>query len=527
MTWRDEAVARLENEHFDVLVIGGGATGAGIALDAATRGLKVALTERADFSEGTSSRSTKLLHGGVRYLEQAVLKFDRSQFNLVRDALHERHTLLRLAPHLTRSIPLVTPLYRWFELPYYWVGLKMYDLFSGRGFRIGASRLLSRTKTLERLPGLSANGLRGSVMYFDGQFDDSRMNIALLRTAVEHGAVVLNHAAVTGLEAEADRISAAVVKDLVGGTELRISASAVINATGPFADEIRRMDEPEAGDILTASSGTHIVLAGDILPGDSGMLIPKTHDGRVLFLLPWQGHTLVGTTDNPATAEADPVAPADDIDYLLDYLNRYLDRSFSRDDVLSAWTGFRPLVKPQKSVGGTAEITRDHHITVSRRGLVTITGGKWTTYRHMASDALERAVSSAQLTVSGPGITADLPLKGAAGFSTDLAGQLQSSSGLDPDIATHLANAYGGEAIDVLELGKNQGLLARLHPAHPYLEAEVVFARDNEYAVGADDVLERRLRLSFLDRAAAESVRARVEELLQFTGSAGTRQTAG
>ena len=513
MNWRDAALERLAGQQFDLLIIGGGATGAGIALDAVTRGLSVALVERADFSEGTSSRSTKLLHGGVRYLEQAVLKLDRSQFRLVRDALHERHTLLRLAPHLTRSIPLVTPLYRWPELPYYWAGLKMYDLFSGRGLRIGASRLLNRTETLRRLPGLNSDGLRGSIMYFDGQFDDSRMNIALLRTAAGHGAVVLNHAAVTGLGVSEDRIASASVRDRLGGTTVEVSARAVINATGPFVDEVRRMDNSQASDILTASSGTHVVLAGDILPGDSGMLIPKTHDGRVLFLLPWQGHTLVGTTDDPAEAEADPRAPEADIDYLLEYLNRYLDRSFTRSDVLSSWTGFRPLVKPQRSVG-TAQITRDHHIEVSARGLVTVTGGKWTTYRHMASDALERAITSAGLLPSGPSRTADLPLQGAEGFSAGLAGELTATFGLEPDVATHFAHAYGGEAPEVARRGRELGLLQRLHPDHPYLEVEVIQARDSEYAITADDVLERRLRIGFLDRAASEACRARVEELL-------------
>lgn len=511
---REQTLKRLQTEQFDLLVIGGGATGAGIAVDAATRGLSVALLERADFSEGTSSRSTKLLHGGVRYLELAVKKLDMSQFRLVRDALHERHTVLSLAPHLSRPFPLITPLYRWFELPYYAIGLKMYDWFSGRGYRIGASQVLSRAETLKRLPGLKADGLRGSVLYYDGQFDDSRLNLALIRTAVRHGAVALNHAQVTGLLHDSGRVSGAHFTDgtgLQGGT---VRARAVINATGPFVDELRRLDEPDAEPLLTASSGTHIVLSGDLLTGESGMLIPRTDDGRVLFMLPWHGHTLVGTTDNPAVAEADPTAPEVDVDYLLDYLGRYLQRSFSRSDVLSAWTGFRPLLRPSREVG-TAQITRDHHVGASATGLVTVTGGKWTTYRHMAADALDRAVKVAGLTPAEPSRTAELPVTGAEGFSPGLAGQLRSAHGLDEAVAEHLAHAYGGEAEQVLELGRELGLLSRLHPQHPYLEAEVVFARLHEFAVSADDVLERRLRLAFVDRAAAESVRERVSELLR------------
>lgn len=512
LAWRDDALKSMVGQRFDVLVIGGGATGAGIALDAASRGLSVALLERADFSEGTSSRSTKLLHGGVRYLELAVKRLDRAQFRLVRDALHERHTLLRLAPHLTRTVRLVTPLYRLLELPYYWTGLKAYDLVSGPGFRIGSSRLLSREETLRRLPGIRAEGLRGSVMYYDGQFDDSRMNVALVRTAEANGAVVLNHAEVRALLGGPGRVTGARFEDRVGSGSYEVEAQVVINATGPFADEIRMLDDPSAEKILTASSGTHIVLAGNLLAGDTGMLLPRTDDGRVLFLLPWQGHTLVGTTDNPATAEAYPTAPTEDIDYLLDHLGRYLERGLSRADVLSAWTGFRPLVKPQRSVA-TAQITRDHHIEVSERGLVTVTGGKWTTYRHRASDALDRAIETGKLS-AGPSRTAELQLVGAAGYGPTLASELAARYELAADVAGHLAHAYGGEAPEVAELGRQLGLLQRLHPRHPYQEVEVVFAQMREYAVTADDALERRLRLGFLDRDAAESVRGRVGELL-------------
>lgn len=510
--WREHALKKLTAQQFDVLVIGGGATGAGVALDAASRGLSVALLERADFSEGTSSRSTKLLHGGVRYLEQAVKRLDRAQYRLVRDALHERHTLLRLAPHLTHTLPLVTPLYNWLELPYYWVGLKAYDMVSGPGYRIGSSRLLSKAETLRRLPGLRAEGLRGSVMYYDGQFDDSRMNVALLRTAEAHGAVVLNHAEVVQLLSEGDRTVGAAFQEGMNGVIHEVRARAVINATGPFVDQVRRLENPDVADLLTASSGTHIVLAGDLISRDNGMLIPKTDDGRVLFMLPWQGHTLVGTTDNPATAQASPAAPEEDIEYLLDYMNRYFSTDTDRTQVLSAWTGFRPLVQPSENLS-TAEITRDHHIEVSAMGLVTVTGGKWTTYRHMASDALDRAVAGAGLKAAACR-TASLPLVGAEGYGPSLAGDLVRRYSLATDVAEHMARAYGGEAFEVVQLGSGIGLLDRLRPEHPYLEVEVVWAKTREYAMTVDDVLDRRLRLGFLDRAAADSARQRVAELL-------------
>src|SRR5690554_5275284 len=475
---RESALAALGADSFDIFIIGGGATGAGIALDAAARGLKVGLAERADFSEGTSSRSTKLIHGGVRYLELAVKKLDRSQLNLVRSALHERYTLLRIAPHLSRAFPLLTPLYRYWELPYYYTGLKMYDLIAGR-HRIGASRLLGRRATMTELPGLSGDGLKGAVEYFDGQFDDSRMVISLLRSARQRGATVLNHASVTALDVTAGEVT---VQDGPTGSVVQVHAKVIINATGPFADAVRRMDEPDAPDLLTASSGSHIVLEGGIVPSRSGMLIPRTDDGRVLFLLPWQGHTLVGTTDDPAVAEAAPDAPERDVDYLLDYVNRYMDRAFTRADVLSAWTGFRPLLKPSRDAS-TASITRDHYIGTSPSGLITVTGGKWTTYRLMAEDAVDLAIRQGALSPPRPCSTGDLLLTGAEGFDPGSGGALAAEFGLDADIASHLLHAYGSEAAAVIG---SKGGHTRLHPDHPYLEEEVKHARDFEFALSAE-----------------------------------------
>lgn len=529
---RSERFARLSREGFDVLVVGGGATGTGIALEAASRGLKTALVERHDFSSGTSSRSTKLVHGGVRYLEQAVKHADRSQFHLVREALRERAILLRNAPHLAHPLALLTPIYGALELPYYFTGLKLYDMLAGRA-NLQPSRLVNRDQAVERFPMLKQTGLKGAVEYHDGQFDDARMNVTLALTAAREGALVLNYAGVTELTKAEGRVTGVVAQGALDGDPgpLEVRARVVVNATGPFVDELRRLDEPDTDPILETSSGIHIVLPSRFSPPGTGLLIPKTEDGRVLFLLPWLGHTLVGTTDNPAPVEEDPHASEVDVEYILRHVRKYFDLPVERADVSAAWSGLRPLVQ-QDAVGrvggedvthhgakrpqggGTARISRDHTILVSASGLVTVTGGKWTTYRRMAEDAVAVVVSHAELTPSRESVTAHLELVGAAGFVEDGGAPLAKEFGLAPDVAAHLARAYGDRAPAVARLAAD-GLGARLAPAHPYVEAEVVHARDHEFAHTADDVLRRRTRLGFLDEAAAEAARARVEELLR------------
>jgi len=521
VSWRQRALERLGGERFHVLVIGGGATGAGIALDAAARGLDVALVEAQDFAEGTSSRSTKLLHGGVRYLEAAVKKLDGGQLRLVRSALHERRTLLDIAPHLTRRVPLLTPLYQWWEAPYYLTGLKLYDLLSGGRFRIGASTFLSPDRTVELVPELKREGLKGSVRYFDGQFDDARMVIAILRRAAAEGAVVVNHAAVTALRKQGGRVAGATVSDGLGGSAIEVEADVVINATGPLADTVLRLDDPDAPPLLTVSSGAHLVLDGRHLPHEAGLLVPRTDDGRVIFLLPWQGHTLVGTTDNPAEPSADPRATEEEIDYLLEHVARYLDADLTRGDVKAAWSGLRPLLRPRSpGSGGTAAITRDHLIERSASGLVTITGGKWTTYRQMAEECVDLAVEAGRLPALGPSTTATMPLAGAEGWRPGGAERLATDFGLPSDVCAHLDAAYGSDATEVARLATEAGLAERLHPDHPYIEAEVPFAVTREFAVDADDVLSRRLRLRFLDEAAADACEPRVRELIAAATSA-------
>ena len=508
---REEHLQRLKTQTFDLLVIGGGATGAGVALDAVSRGLSVALVERDDFSAGTSSRSTKLIHGGVRYLEQAVKKFDRTQFNLVRDALKERAILLKIAPHLSRELPLVTPLYNWLEVPYYMTGLKLYDALAGKA-KLQPSRFVDAQEALNRFPMLKPEGLRGGVLYYDGQFDDARMNVSLALTAATLGAAVANHVEVAALCKENGTLSGAALRDTLTGEGWEVSAKVVINATGPFADAVRHMDDPDALPMLSASSGAHIILDERFSPPATGLLIPQTEDGRVLFLLPWLGHTLIGTTDHPAPITPHPEATEDDIDYILRHVHRYFSLPVSRADVKASWSGLRPLVS-DPSASDTARLSRDHVINISPSNLLTIAGGKWTTYRKMALDTVDEAVKLGGLKPQQPSQTETLMLVGAEGYSSAGTGALQERFGLELDVASHLNGAYGDQAFRVAELAAD-GFGARLAPRHPYLEAEVVYGARFEGARTLTDALARRLRLGFLDRAATQDALPRTAQLL-------------
>ena len=514
-TWpdREQQIARMRADDgpFDLLVVGGGATGAGVALDAATRGLRVALVERGDFSCGTSSRSTKLIHGGVRYLEAAVKHFDRSQFNLVRDALHERAVLLRIAPHLSSPLPIVTPLYNWLEVPYYLTGLKLYDWLAGRS-NLQPSRFVDAREALQRFPMLKQQGLRGGVLYYDGQFDDARMNLAIALTAAREGAAVANYVTVEDLLQRGGKIRGAVLTDQLTGESFELVARAVVNATGPFTDAVRRMEDADAPPMVTASSGIHIVLDQRFSPPATGLLIPQTEDGRVLFLLPWLGHTLVGTTDNEANIEEHPRAHEDEIAYVLRHVERYFDVPVSRADVKAAWSGLRPLVSDPQAAD-TAGLSRDHVVNVGPAGLVTIAGGKWTTYRRMAVDAVNEAVRVGELSPRSESTTATLMLAGGDGFSAQGAGALQERFALDADVASYLNRAYGGFAAEVAGLATD-GLGKRLREAQPYLEAEVVYGARHEYARTTADVLWRRLRLGMLDEEDTAAAIDRVAELL-------------
>lgn len=511
---REQNVSRLQNETFDMLVIGGGATGTGIALDAATRGLKVALVERDDFSAGTSSRSTKLIHGGVRYLEKAVKQLDRTQFNLVRDALKERAVLIKIAPHLAKPLPIVTPLYSMIQVPYFMTGLKLYDALAGKA-NLAPSRYIDAKEAINRFPMLKKKGLRGGVLYYDGQFDDARMNIIIALTADQQGAAIANHVEVTSLNKEDGRISGATLRDTIGGDSWDVSAKVVVNATGPFADKIRHLDDPDAPKMLQASSGIHVILDKSFSPPETGLLIPETEDGRVLFLLPWLDHTLVGTTDNPAQIEDNPKAKEEEIEYVLRHVRKYFDAPVERSDVLATWSGLRPLVSDPKAAD-TAQLSRDHVVNISDSGLLTIAGGKWTTYRKMALDAVDEAVKLGRLEPKQGSQTENTMLLGGEEFNPIGAGHLQDDYDLDVDVAVYLNRAYGDQASKIAELATN-GHAGRLVEHHPYLEAEVVYGAKYEGSRNVVDTLARRSRLGFLDAKATQQVIPRVAELLGET----------
>ncbi len=507
---REDGLLKLANEKFDLLVIGGGATGCGIALDAATRGLRVALVEQNDFSSGTSSRSTKLIHGGVRYLEQAVLKFDRSQFKLVRDALHERSTLLKIAPHLAYPLAILTPLYNVFEVPYYRTGLRLYDRLAGKK-RLNKSFFIGEQEALERFPMLKAEKLKGGVIYYDGQFDDARMNILLAATADAKGAVICNYAKVTELIQTRGRVTGAKIEDQLSQNSFPITAKVVINAAGPFLDAIRKMESQRSLPLLSASSGSHIILDKKHSPPETGLLIPKTEDGRVLFLLPWNGQTLVGTTDNPAPITSNPKPSEADIQFILRQINNYFSLKITRSEVKAAWTGLRPLVS-DPGASDTAKLSRDHIINVSGHGLITIAGGKWTTYRKMASDTVDAAITLGSLK-AGPCITEKTLILGAENYQDSLSADLQKQYQFATDIAVHLTRAYGYRCHEFLSRVSPE-LKERLHPNYPYLKAEVIHAVTKESARTAIDVLARRVRLGFLDTEATMHVAPEVTRLM-------------
>src|SRR5215813_5358827 len=376
-------------EPFDVAIVGGGATGLGAAVEAASRGYRTVLLEARDFAQGTSSRSTKLVHGGVRYLAQGNV-------GLVREALLERGRLQHNAPHLVGDLEFVVPAYAWWSGPYYGVGLKLYDVMAGR-HRLGKSQLLSRAQVLERIPTLEPDQLKGGVRYFDGQFDDARLAVTLALTAADLGAVLVNQAPVVGLSRNNGRLDGVRVRDEETGREHAVRAKVVINATGVFSDAVRRMDEPDSPALVAPSQGVHLVLPDTFLPGTHALMVPRTDDGRVLFIVPWHKRALLGTTDTPVPAVvAEPRPLEEEVSFLLDHASRYLARDPRREDVLSVYVGLRPLLR-HEGTGTTAKLSRDHSIFESRSGLVTIVGGKWTTYRRMAEDVVDHAAKVADL----------------------------------------------------------------------------------------------------------------------------------
>ncbi|WP_432809402.1 glycerol-3-phosphate dehydrogenase/oxidase [Pantanalinema sp. GBBB05] len=474
-----------QSREWDVIVIGGGATGLGTAVEAASRGFRTLLLEKYDFAKATSSRSTKLIHGGVRYLAQGNLA-------LVREALHERGLLRRNAPHLVKALSFVVPGYAWWSQLYYGAGLKLYDLLSGR-LSVGHSQFLNQQDTLESVPTLRQAGLRGGILYHDGQFDDARLAITLMRTLIDQGGVALNYAPVIDLIKTDGKITGVRAQDTETAEMLTLNGKVIINATGVFVDTVRQMDDPYAEAMLSPSQGIHLVVSQRFLPGHCAMMIPKTDDGRVLFALPWHGKTLLGTTDTPVDRpEYEPRPLATEIDFILRTAAHYLSPAPTETDVLSVFVGQRPLVKADDTQS-TAALSREHTIRLSDSGLLTITGGKWTTYRKMGEDAIDRVIEQGTLPPR-PSVTATLKLHGWT--------QTPQAAPLD---------VYGSEADCLQQL---PGIDQLLHPRLPYTEAEVVWAVRHEMARSVEDVLARRTRALFLDAAASLEAAPRVAMVL-------------
>lgn len=492
---RNQELDKLQlKKEFDIIIIGGGATGLGCAVDAASRGYKTLLLERDDFSKGTSSRSTKLVHGGVRYLAQGNV-------HLVREALLERGRLLRNAPHVCHTMSFVVPAYKWWQKGYYGFGLWLYEALSGR-LSLGKTRLLSKRDALEDLPDLSPKKLSGGVLYFDGQFDDSRLAINLAQTAIEKGAVVLNYISVTGFIKNGNSIAGVIAKDEVNGTEFNIHAKVVVNATGVFADALLQLAEGHTELTIAPSQGIHLVVEKHFFRGDAGMMIPKTDDGRVLFAIPWHNKLILGTTDTPvANIVSEPKPLKEEVDFIIRHFNRYTTADIGYRDVKSVYAGLRPLAKLGTGTK-TSVMPRDHVIKVMPSGLVHITGGKWTTYRNMAEKTVDKAIQTTGLTFT-PSKTKDLQIHG------------WTANPSEGHLSVYGADRY---AIELL-MKADSSLSEQIHPLYPYTKAEIQWCIENEMAITLEDILARRLRLLFLDAKAAQEAAPEVVRMLaSFTG---------
>jgi glycerol-3-phosphate dehydrogenase len=479
------------NSHWDVIVIGGGATGLGVALDSATRNYKTLLLEGTDFAKGTSSRSTKLVHGGVRYLAQGDVA-------LVLEALRERGLLRKNAPHLVKNQSFIIPNYDWWGKPFYTIGLTIYDIMAGH-LGLGRSLPFSRNKTIRKLPTIKEQGLRGGVVYHDGQFDDARLAVNLAQSIIDNGGTAVNHFKVTNLIKDNGRVTGVNAVDLLSGETHSLFGKAVINATGVFADEIFQMDEAGGRRKVVPSQGIHLVVDHDFLGGDHAIMIPKTDDGRVLFAVPWRGKVVIGTTDTLISeASLEPKPLDEEIEFILNTAEKYLKKPIRRSDVRSIFAGLRPLAAPKDDGKKTKEISRSHKIIISKSGLITITGGKWTTYRKMAQDTIDKAAKYCGLNKT-PCKTTKLRIHG---YMKDI--------NLDDPLYV-----YGSEGEKIRKLVVEKPELGeKIHKRLDFIKAEVVYACQNEMAMTLDDMLARRVRALFLDARAAEDMAPEVAKLM-------------
>ena len=502
---RSQKLQYIGNQTFDLCVIGAGATGAGAALDAALRGLKVLLIDRDDFAAGTSSKSTKLIHGGVRYLEQAFKELDLAQLRQVRHGLEERAIVLANAPHLARPLALLTPVRSRLEGLYFSIGLKLYDQFASGGDALPPSRWLSKEETLRRIPRLSRR-IAGAVLYYDGQLDDARYCLALARSAAEAGAVVLNHVGLRQFEKDAQgRLATAELEDSLTGTPYTVRSKVFLNCTGPYSDAVRMMANPDLPKRIRPSKGVHATLPGSVLGAEEALLIPKTKDGRVLFALPFSGKTLLGTTDTDYSGDLEPVLLEQEADFLLEGLNAYLSHPLQRSDISAGFGGLRPLLAASDRTN-TGKLLRDHEVEHdAASNLFSVLGGKWTTYRLMAKDAIDAVDSQLQAPRSCG--TATHRLVGAVDYHRDFWKTVQEASGFSDSVCRHLASNYGVDAMQVVALAQSNAVLAQpIVEGFPFVQAEIVFAVRHEMACTLRDVLARRLRLELIDWAVAAQV---------------------
>lgn len=511
---RSKNLQRLQNETFDICIIGGGASGAGCALDAALRGFKVALIEKNDFASETSSKSTKLIHGGVRYLEQAFKNLDFAQLKQVKHGLEERQIVLQNAPHLARPLPLLTPVFSWFEGLYFTIGLRMYDFFA-KGDSLPKSRWLSKKETMLRMPTLDAKKLHSAVLYFDGQLDDARYCLALAHAADEAGVAVVNYTELVGFKVDVnEKLTEAVVKSLTTGDSLTVKAKLFINCTGAFADTVRLKANPKLTKRIRPSKGVHVVLPFEVLKSEDAMLIPKTSDGRVVFAIPFEGQLLLGTTDTDyRDIDKEPILEEQEVDFLLDTLTRYLAKRPDRSQVKAGFGGLRPLLAASESAS-TKKLVRDHEVEHDEASnLVSLLGGKWTTYRYMAQDTIDKACEL--LGVERECETANHVLVGGEDYAFEDWKIIQTVYRLAKDISKHLIRKYGSRAHKVARMTQeNSAWAQRLVEKYPFIQAEVIYQVREEMAMTVRDVLARRIRLEIMDWEATQEALPMVASLM-------------
>jgi glycerol-3-phosphate dehydrogenase len=512
---RTEEKVSATSQAFDVCVIGGGATGAGCALDSQLRGLHTILLDAGDFASAASSASTKLVHGGVRYLEQAIKSFNLEEYRMVKSALRERLYMLANAPHLAHPAQFLVPVYSWARAAYYLLGMKLYDAVAAES-NLFPSQFLSREETLRTMPGLRAHGLCGAVRYSDGQFDDARYDLALVETFVATGGTALNYARVSGFTRnDRGKLAAATVRDEISGEMFSVSVNKFVNATGTGADKIRALANPMLAKRMRPSKGVHLLFSAETFAGTDALLVPHTEDGRVIFALPWQGRLLVGTTDDEVTPATRMVVTKEEAEYLLRQLNPYLATPLSRHQTVSGMAGLRPLVAAANGRTATSKLIRDHEVELdSSSGMVSILGGKWTTHRLMAEDTID-AVQREMGGPVTPSSTKQHPLAGSAGYDQSFSKNIEKEYSLSADVARHLAGKFGGAALEVLELLKeNPSWNRRIAAGLPVIEAEIVFCIRYEMAETIEDLLARRTGAQLHSWKEAIAAAPRVAQLL-------------